>query len=121
MPYKKQSALHSAFYFIKAVKDEESNDFFAELFAAEEMEVKMLYGLCAILPDVCDNSVTVLKSELCGNLGNSGENCRNIVCVILVDSISRVDMRLGNDQAMNGGLGIDIVEGVAMLILIYLF
>ena len=45
-----------------------------ELFAAENVEMKVLYRLAAVLTDVGDDSVAVGKSELARNLRNHREN-----------------------------------------------
>ena len=41
---------------------------FRKLSSAEDMEVKMLYGLTAVLTYVADNAIAVFESELLCNL-----------------------------------------------------
>ena len=92
----------------------------AELFATENVEVQVLYGLTAVLTYVADDSVSVREAELFGDLGDYGEDMSYGVGVFLGDLVCRCDVFLGNYKAVHGRLGSNIEECIAFLVLINL-
>lgn len=88
----------------------------SKLLATEDVEVDMLNRLAAVLTDICYNSVAVCKTKLFGNFGNSLENCGNIRGVVGVYLVARADMLAGDNENVNGGLGIYVVEGVNLIV-----
>ena len=96
--------------------DIQLNNLLTKILTAEDMEVHMLYTLAAVLTDIGDNSVTVCKSYLFSDFGNSLENCGNERRVIGGNLIARADMLTGNNENVNGGLGIYVVEGVNLIV-----
>ena len=87
-----------------------------EILTAEDMEVHMLHTLAAVLTDVGDNSVTVCKSYLFSDFGNSLENCGNERRVIGCNLVARADMLAGDNENVDGSLGIYVVEGVNLIV-----
>ena len=88
----------------------------SKILTAEDMEVHMLHALTAVLTDVRDNSVTVCKSYLFSDFGNSLENCGNERGVIGSNLVARADMLAGNNEDVDGSLGIYVVEGVNLIV-----
>ena len=88
----------------------------SKILAAEDMEVHMLHALAAVLTDVRYNSVTVCKSYLFSDFGNSLENCGDERGVIGSNLVARADMLAGNNEDVDGSLGIYVVEGVNLIV-----
>ena len=80
----------------------------------------MLYGLASVIAYIGDYSVTVFKLEKSSNFGNSLKYFCNSRRVVSAYTVARRNMSLGYNEAVNRCLRINIKEGVASLILIYL-
>ena len=93
---------------------------FGKLLAAENVEMKMLYRLASVLADICNNAVTVSKSELSCYLGNYSENVSNGCGILLCKLVKRGNMCLGDNKAVYGCLRRDVEECKADLILVNL-
>ena len=96
--------------------DIQLNNLLTKILTTKDMEVHMLHTLAAVLTDVGDNSVTVCKSYLFSNLGNSLENCGNERGVIGGNLVARADMLAGDNENVDGSLGIYVVEGVNLIV-----
>ena len=83
------------------------------------MEMQMLYTLPRLLPDVGDDAVAV-QSQLPGHLGNDLKDVGHRPAVFRRHLGSGGDVGLGDDQEVGGRLGIDVIEGEALLVLIHL-
>ena len=110
--------MHPAFYRIMLYS---LRHIFRELLSAEDMEMKMLYRLAAVLTDIAYNSVSVGKSQLCCDFRYSGKNCRDGRGVFRIYRVSRGNMLLRHDKTMHGSLWIYVEEGVAGVVLVHLF
>ena len=93
---------------------------FRQLLAAEDVEVKVLYRLTAVLTDIGDNSVAVLESKLLRNLRNNREDVCYHSGVIAVYIVCRGDMLLGHNESVHRCLGRNVEEGVAYIVLVNL-
>ena len=92
---------------------------FGKLLAAENMEMKVLYGLASVSAAICDDSVAICKSRFLCYCGDSFENSGNVGAVFSAYHIAGIDMKLGNNENMNGSLGIYILEGIDLFIFVY--
>ena len=79
--------------------------------------MQVRHTLARLLADVGHHPVA-LQTQLLGDLGDDGEDVGHHGGVVLSDLGHRGDVHLGNHQKVGGGLGIDVVEGVADLVLI---
>jgi hypothetical protein len=78
----------------------------------------VLDRLASVLADIGDNSVAVFKSAHLGDLGNCLEYSFYATGGFIRDSVGRFNMTFGNDQNVYGSLGIDILEGVDLVVFI---
>ena len=92
----------------------------AELCAAENMVVQVLYRLASIGTAVCDHTVTAAESLAFGDLGDRLKDLSNVYGVFLVYLISGCNMNLGHDENMYGSLRIYIAESVHVFVFINL-
>ena len=81
----------------------------------------MLDALAAVLADIGDDAVAVLKSCGRGDLGDGRKDGGNKVGGLVRHLVSGRDVRLGNDENVDGRLGRDVVEGVDVFVLVHLF
>ena len=88
--------------------------------AGQHVEMQVEHALPRLLADVGDHPVA-LQPQLLGDLGNDGEDMSHHSGILRRDLGHRGDMGLGDHQKVGGRLGIDVVEGVAQLILVHLF
>ena len=94
---------------------------YGQFLAAQNVEVEMLHGLSAVLTAVGDHAVTVLRQpKLPGNHGDRLQHCRHGGKVLLTHLLNGGNMGLGDHQHVNGGVGVDIVEGVDVFVLVHL-
>ena len=91
-----------------------------KLFAAQQVEMDMLYRLATVFADICDNSVTACKTASRRYLGYCLEYRFYIAGVLLIDSICGFDVAFWNDKYVNGSLRSDIIEGIDVFVLVYL-
>ena len=85
--------------------------------AGQDVEVEVGHGLPRLLPNVGDHAVA-LQPQLPGHLGDDGEHVAHQGGVVVGHPGHRGDVGLGDDQEVGGRLGVDVVEGVADLVLI---
>ena len=81
--------------------------------------MQVLDALAAVLADVGDDAVAVFEPCGRGNLGDGRKDSGNKVCGLGRHLISRRNMRLGNDEDVDGRLGRDVVERVNAFVLVY--
>ena len=79
--------------------------------------MQVVDALARLLPDVGDHAVAV-QTQLLRHLGDDFENVGNHGAVVPGHLGHRTDVGLGDDQKVGGCLGIDVIEGVALLVLI---
>ena len=96
--------------------DIQLHNLLTKILTAEDMEVHMLHTLAAVLTDIGNNSVTVSKTYLFCDFGNSLENCGNERGVISSNLVARADMLAGDNEYVDGSLGIYVVEGVNLIV-----
>ncbi len=82
--------------------------------------MEMVDALPGLIPDVGDHPVA-LQSQLFGKPGDDGKDMPHSGLIGPVHLGHRLDMLLGDDQEVGGGLGVDVVEGAAEVVLIDLF
>jgi hypothetical protein len=63
----------------------------------------------------------VSDSHFCGHFSDDLEAMGNHGGILRCNGSGRLDMRLGNDQEVNGGLRVDVIKGIDLLVLIDLF
>ena len=90
-----------------------------KLSSADYMEVKMEYGLTCIGSAVCDDTVTVGAAAELSDFGNLFENLSYYSAVFGIDLINRCDVLLGNYENVTGSFGIDILEGIHIVVFVY--
>ena len=83
------------------------------------VEVQVVHALPRLVADVGDHAVA-LHPLLLGQLGNDLKDMGHHRAVLSTDLGDRLDMLLGDHQEVGGRLGIDVVEGKAGVVLIYL-
>ena len=82
--------------------------------------MQVLDGLTAVLADVGDDAVALVKTFGRGNLGNGGKDGGDERRGLGRDGVGRGDVRFGNDENGGGGLRRDVTEGVDGLVLVHL-
>ena len=91
-----------------------------QLFAAENMEMQMLYALATVLAAVGDHAVAICKVFRSGNLGDRFKNAGNISAVFGIYTVGRGNVKLRHHQDMNRCHWVDVAEGVDHLVLVNL-
>ena len=91
---------------------------FAELLAAQDVEVQVMDTLTAVITAVGNHAETVYQAFASGNLGDYFKNVGNNSRVVGSDGAAAVDVSLGNHQNVSGCLGSDVPEGVDGLVFI---
>lgn len=92
----------------------------AQFLAAQDVEVEVFYGLACVLAAVGDNAVAVGEAQNGGQVADHGKDMADGGLVGLVDTVSGLDMLLGDHQEMLGSHGSDIVESQAQLVFVQL-
>ena len=87
--------------------------------AGQHMEMQVLDSLAGLIAAVVDDAVA-LCAQLTAQLGDDGEAVGHHSLVALVDLGGAADMLLGHHQEMHGSLRLDVVKGVAQLVLVQL-
>ena len=90
----------------------------AELFAGEDVEVDVVDGLAGEFADVGDDAVAVRKALLLRELGNDAVDVADDGLILRRHLGGGGKMLLRDDEEVHGGQGVDILEGVAELVLI---
>ena len=92
---------------------------FDHIFAGEDMEMQVHNRLADLFAAVVDDTVTV-KAVLFCDFRNDLKDVRYEMRIAFVNLVSAADMLLGDNENVLFTLGIDVVEGVAELVLINL-
>jgi hypothetical protein len=85
---------------------------------AEEVEVEVLDGLAAVGAGVDDDAVAVGEVLLAGDFGGGGEELAEERGVGGGGVGERGDVLFGDDEDVDGGLGVDVREGEDVVVLI---
>ena len=85
--------------------------------ACQHMEVQVLDGLARLVAAVVDDTVA-LHAQLLADLHDDLEAVGHHGAVVRRNGVGAADVLLGHDQEMGGRLGVDVVEGVALLVLV---
>ena len=86
--------------------------------AAEEVEVEVVDGLAAIGAGVDDDAVAVGEILPAGDFGGGGEEVAEEGCVVGSGMGQGGDVTLGDDEDVDGGLGVDVREGEGVVVLV---
>lgn len=81
------------------------------------MEMQVLHGLAGLIAAVVDDAV-ILAAQVCTDLGDDLKAMRHDVGVAAIDLAGAADVLLGHHQEMGGRLRVDVIEGVAQLVLV---
>ena len=81
------------------------------------MEMQVLHGLTCLIAAVVDDAV-ILAAKVCADLGDSGEAVSHHRSVGLVDLAGAADVLLRHHKEVDGSLRLDVIEGVAEIVLI---
>ena len=87
--------------------------------AGKDVKVKVMDTLSGLLANIGDYPIA-LQSQFSGQRSDDSKNMANRSLIALVYLRHRLDMLLGDNQKMSGCLGIDIIEGIAEVILVRL-
>lgn len=98
----------------------ESDYFFGQLQAAENVEMQVHDGLATVLAAVVDDAVAIVKPLGLGDLRYRLKALCNIFGVAAVYHGSAADVRLRHDKDVHGSLRVYIAERENILVLIYL-
>ena len=88
--------------------------------AGEHMEMQMEHALSRLFANIGDHAETFQPHVLC-NFGNHFKAVRYDCTVGGIHRSDRLDMLLGDDQKMRRCLRVDVVKGIALLVLIDFF
>ena len=95
-----------------------SSQFVVELSAAENVEMEMVYGLASVGTAVGNNAVAVTDSCAGGDQRNIFEDISDLRAGIFRDILDGVHMHFRNDENVNGGLRIQILESEDLVIFV---
>ena len=96
----------------------ESSQSFAELTAAENVEMEVMDGLASIGATVGNNAVTVADACASGDHGNVFEYVSDFSARILGDVFKGVHVHFGNDKNVDGCLRVQVLEREDLVVLI---
>ena len=96
------------------------SQFFAELTAAENVEMEVVNGLTSVGTAVGNDAVTVANACAGGDQGNVFKNVSNFSTGFFRDIFNGVHVHFRNDKNVDGGLGIQILESENLVIFVNL-
>jgi len=88
-----------------------------ELAGAEEVEMEMVHGLAAVFSGVDDNAVALGESLGLGDGGSGLEQMAEEGGLVRAGVVQGGEVLAGNDENVDGRLGMDVGEGVAEVVL----
>ena len=93
---------------------------FGKLFATENVEMEMLNRLTTVISYICNDSVSVVEVQCRSDVRDSFENLRYVLTVFCTNLVCRAYVDFRNYDAMYRSLRCDVMESIAIFILIYL-
>ena len=98
--------------------DIRSSQFIVELSAAENVEMEVMYGLASIGATVGNNAVAVTDSCAGGDQRNIFEDISDLRTGFLGDILDGIHVHFRNNENVNGGLRIQILESEDLVIFV---
>ena len=86
--------------------------------ASENMQMEVEHGLAGISSRVCHDAVTALRQSLLScDVGTRDHEMSQEIGILIVAVLDCRHMLFGDDQRVDWGLGIDIIEGHRAIVL----